>query len=192
MSKPRCWQRGRSSWRTNINFTSWRQLADVLSVTRERNSAARPREFALIRQGIDGLLELGNRSNLGGQTAYLAVAQSLAGRIGDALETVQQALQADPIPFTRWPLIIRGELRLIRGQIELAETDFREIIALTRSRKAKGLELTATISIARLLARQGKREEAHVLLAEIYNWFTEGFDTADLKDAKALLDDLST
>ena len=55
---------------------------------------------------------------------------------------------------------------------------------------AKSWELRATTSLARLLAKQGKREEARAMLAEIYNWFTEGFDTADLKDAKALLEEL--
>jgi predicted ATPase len=52
-------------------------------------------------------------------------------------------------------------------------------------------ELRATTSLARLLAKQDRRDEARALLAEIYGWFTEGFDTADLKDAKALLDELS-
>ncbi len=146
--------------------------------------------IALMRQGIAGLLELGNRSNLGGQTAYLAVAQSLAGRIGDALETVEQALAADTIP-PRWPLIIRGELRLIQGQVELAEIDFRELIALARSMNAKGLELIAATALGRLLAKHGRRDEARSMMAEIYGWFTEGFDTADLKDAKALLEELN-
>ena len=57
---------------------------------------------------------------------------------------------------------------------------------------AKAWELSATTSLARLLAKQDKREEARAMLAEIYNWFTEGFETADLKDAKALLDELSS
>ena len=56
---------------------------------------------------------------------------------------------------------------------------------------AKAWELRATMSLARLLAKQGRRDEARTMLAEIYSWFTEGFDTADLKDAKALLDELS-
>ena len=56
----------------------------------------------------------------------------------------------------------------------------------------ESLELRATMSLARLLASQGRRDEARTMLAEIYNWFTEGFDTADLKDAKALLDELAT
>jgi predicted ATPase len=56
---------------------------------------------------------------------------------------------------------------------------------------AKSLELRATMSLTRLLVSQSRREEARSMLAAIYNWFTEGFDTADLKDAKALLDELS-
>jgi predicted ATPase len=55
----------------------------------------------------------------------------------------------------------------------------------------KAYELRATMSLARLLASQGRREESHDMLIEVYNWFTEGFDTADLKDAKALLDELT-
>ena len=61
-------------------------------------------------------------------------------------------------------------------------------IDIARKQSAKSLELRATMSLARLLAMQGNRDEARAMLADIYNWFTEGFDTADLKDAKALLD----
>jgi len=57
---------------------------------------------------------------------------------------------------------------------------------------SKAFELRATTSLAQLLAKQGKRDEARTILSEIYNWFTEGFDTADLKDAKALLDELNS
>jgi predicted ATPase len=73
-----------------------------------------------------------------------------------------------------------------------AEQLFRTAIEIARSQSAKSWELRATTSLARLLDKQGKRDEARAMLAEIYNWFTEGFDTADLKDAKALLDELGT
>ena len=76
-------------------------------------------------------------------------------------------------------------------RFELAERDFRGAIELARTMNAKSPELRALTSLARMLAKQGKRDEARTMLAEIYGWFTEGFDTADLKDAKALLDELN-
>ena len=71
-----------------------------------------------------------------------------------------------------------------------AEQSFRTAIRIAQSQSAKSFELRATTSLARLLEKQGRRDEARTMLAEIYGWFTEGFDTADLKDAKALLDEL--
>jgi class 3 adenylate cyclase/tetratricopeptide (TPR) repeat protein len=73
-----------------------------------------------------------------------------------------------------------------------AEACFRKAIEIAKAQSAKWWELRATTSLARLLGNQGKRDEARAMLAEIYNWFTEGFDTADLKDAKVLLDALGT
>jgi predicted ATPase len=72
-----------------------------------------------------------------------------------------------------------------------AEQRFRSAIEIARRQSARWDELRAIMSLARLLDRQGKRDEARTMLAEIYGWFTEGFDTADLKDAKALLDELN-
>jgi predicted ATPase len=67
-----------------------------------------------------------------------------------------------------------------------------EAIEIARRRSAKSLELRAVVSLSRLWQQQGKREEARRMLAEIYGWFTEGFDTADLQEAKALLEELQT
>ncbi|HEY6420046.1 MAG TPA: tetratricopeptide repeat protein [Candidatus Binataceae bacterium] len=98
------------------------------------------------------------------------------------------------------PLFGVTELRRARAQLQLeaggcspreAEEQFREAMGTSRDQGAKSLELRATTSLARLLAKQGKRDEARAILADIYNWFTEGFDTADLKDAKAVLDELN-
>ena len=72
-----------------------------------------------------------------------------------------------------------------------AQSCFERAIEIARKQSAKSWELRATTSLARFLAKQGRRDEARTMLTEIYNWFTEGFDTADLKDAKALLDELS-
>jgi tetratricopeptide (TPR) repeat protein len=116
----------------------------------------------------------------------------IAGDIDGALATAEQVFQANSLnPTTRIrALRLRGELRLIQGQIEPAEANFREAIALAQKMGAKAPELGVTTSLARLLDKQGRRDEARAMLAEIYRSFTEGFDTADLKDAKALLGEL--
>ena len=74
---------------------------------------------------------------------------------------------------------------------EEAEECFHKAIEIARRQGAKSLELRAVMSLARLWQKQGKKEEARQRLAEIYGWFTEGFDTADLKEAKVLLEELS-
>jgi predicted ATPase len=86
---------------------------------------------------------------------------------------------------------LRGELRLRLGDAELAEADFREALALAQKMGAKAWELRATMSLAGMLAKCGRHGEARTMTAEIYRWSTQGFDTADLKNAKALLDRLS-
>ena len=130
--------------------------------------------------------------------AALVETQAVTGAYDEALATVEQAVETNPDELFFQPelLRLRGELRLRIGargqaQFELAEDDLREAIALAQTMSAKSLELRATTSLARLLRDTGRRDEARTLLAEIYNWFTEGFDTADLIDAKALLDQLS-
>jgi tetratricopeptide (TPR) repeat protein len=148
----------------------------------------------LLRQGMAGALEIGLRPRSLFNKIWLVQAQAAEGAIDEALETVEQALQENTderflLPATFW---LRGELRLKQGQSEAAEADFREALTLARSMEAKTLELRAATSLGRLLRDTGRRDEARGMLAEIYNWFTEGFDTADLKEAKALLDELSS
>jgi predicted ATPase len=86
-----------------------------------------------------------------------------------------------------------GELRLRQPTTDVsgAETSFVDAIEVARSQSAKGFELRATASLARLWQHQGKRRQAFDLLTPVYNWFTEGFDTRDLQQAKALLEELS-
>jgi predicted ATPase len=89
---------------------------------------------------------------------------------------------------------MKGELLLMLDPPNSAEAEqcFRTAIEHSRKHRAKSWELRATISLARLLIKQRKRDQARAMLAEIYGWFTEGFDTADLKDAKALLEELGS
>jgi predicted ATPase len=77
------------------------------------------------------------------------------------------------------------------GDAAEASAWLQRAIDTARSQQAKSLELRAATSLARLWRNQGERAEAHDLLAPVYDWFTEGFNTADLKDAKALLDELA-
>jgi hypothetical protein len=86
---------------------------------------------------------------------------------------------------------MRGELRLKGTLPDLAEVDFQEAIALAKKMSARTLELGATMSLARILARHSKRDEALAMLANHYGWFYKGFDTADLKEAKALADEFA-
>jgi predicted ATPase len=89
-------------------------------------------------------------------------------------------------------LRIKGELLLRQSDSDTkaALTCFERAIEIARTQGAKWFELRITMSLTRLIAKQGDRKLARAMLAEIYNWFTEGFDTADLKDAKALLKEL--
>ena len=148
--------------------------------------------IALIRQGMADFLGTGARTGITLFARSLASALVRDGAIVDALEMIEQALQGhrDALVYRPEALRLRGELRLKQGQTDLAETDFREAIALAQTMSAKAWELRAPMSLARLLNDQGRRDEARTMLADIYNWFTEGFDTADLKDAKALLEKL--
>jgi class 3 adenylate cyclase/tetratricopeptide (TPR) repeat protein len=149
--------------------------------------------ISLIRQGLAGMAEVGARVSITGFLACLAEAQSRDGKIDDALSTIDDALQANPheLPYRPHMLVFRGILQLKLCQYGLAEVDLREAIMLAEKMGAKSFELRATTSLARLLRETGRRDEARTMLADIYGWFTEGFDTADLKDAKALLEELS-
>ena len=121
---------------------------------------------------------------------YLRIGQfeEACGLLTSMLETVSQTghrLQEAEL------YRLKGELLLKASNEPEAETCFRRAIEIAQRQSAKWWELRATMSLARVLANQGQRDKAHAMLANIHNWFTEGFDTADLKDAKALLDELS-
>ena len=88
-------------------------------------------------------------------------------------------------------IVHHSSFRVHRSAEAEAETCFLTAIEIARQQRAKSLELRAAISLARLWHGQGKQTEARQLLAEVYGWFTEGFDTKDLQEAKALLEELS-
>ena len=118
------------------------------------------------------------------------------GRAEEALDLVAQGLTTAEQTGMR---VAEAELRRVKGELLMikdpgnaaeAERCLRTAIDVARRQGARLFELRATVSLARLLKQQGKTDEARQMLAGIYGWFTEGFDTADLKDAKALLKEL--
>jgi len=134
--------------------------------------------------------------------ALVAEAYGKAEQIEKGLDAVTEALAKAPKTGSPY---YEPELHRIKGDLLIqsggqgpesrvrkeAEECFRRAIGIAKNQSAKSLELRAVMSLSRLWQQQGKKEEARQLLSEIYGWFTEGFDTADLKEAKAFLEDLS-
>ena len=129
--------------------------------------------------------------------ALLADAQGSIGQFEDAFRALEEALQwarqNDERLYVTEVHRIKGELLLQQARPDAAQAErcFEEALALARRGQAKSWELRAAISMSRMWLDAGRIDDARALLAPIYGWFTEGFDTADLKDAKALLQQLS-
>ncbi|NIN69149.1 MAG: AAA family ATPase, partial [Anaerolineae bacterium] len=148
-----------------------------------------------IREGLADRHSMGARCYSSGILGALAEAQAMAGQPGEGLTTLEEALalveETDERHWEAELYRLRAELLLMQGDDAEAERSLHKAIEVARRQQAKSWELRATVTLCRLLQKQGKREEARQLLSEIYGWFTEGFDTPDLKEAKALLDQLS-
>jgi tetratricopeptide (TPR) repeat protein len=122
----------------------------------------------------------------------LAEAYQALGRMEDALAELEAALgsRSEARTFDAELYRVQGQVFFQRDQPKEAERSFRRALEVSREQQARALELRAATSLARLLRDQGRRDEARALLQPVYDWFTEGFDTADLKDAKALIGEL--
>jgi class 3 adenylate cyclase/predicted ATPase len=127
--------------------------------------------------------------------ALLAEAYEIAGEIEEGLAWLDCALQVIETTGISWLAAElnrrKGRLLLRQGNNEAAEELYRKALCIAREQEAKMWELRAAMSLARLWGEEGRRAEARDLLAPVYGWFTEGFDTADLKEAKALLAELA-
>jgi predicted ATPase len=149
-----------------------------------------------IRQGLAAAQALGSARDRPYHLALLAEVSAQGGQPTAGQEALAEALATLATSGVRW---WEAELYRLKGallwqpamaQPEEVEAYFQRALDVARRQQAKSLELRAAMSLARLWQQQGKRQEAHDLLAPVYGWFTEGFDTADLKDAKALLHEL--
>ncbi|HJY82733.1 MAG TPA: adenylate cyclase, partial [Candidatus Binatia bacterium] len=158
--------------------------------------------IAQLRQGIAGVRATGAEVVTPHWLALLAEAYGRDGQNGEGLKIVGEALaivdKNEEHYYEAELYRLKGELTLqqfkVQGskfQVEEAEECIQKAIAIAHRQRAKSLELRATVSLARLWQQQGKQKEAHQMLSEVYGWFTEGFDTKDLREAKALLDELS-
>ena len=155
-----------------------------------------------MRQGLAGRLATGAELWQSYHLALLAEVYGEGGRTEEGLAVLVKALaQVDKTGECYYEAELyrlRGELTLAQSGVQRlessvqkeAEACFLKAIDIARKQQAKSLELRAIMSLAHLWQQQGKQREAHQLLSEIYTWFTEGFDTRDLQEAKALLEEL--
>jgi predicted ATPase len=164
-----------------------------------------PEGLVQIQQGLDMYRSTGAEAQRPYLLTLLAEASGLLGQPAGGLAALEEALtlmeQTGEQYYEAELHRQRGELLLLRaakshpdqgGQEQYdAETCFQQALGVSRRQEAKSLELRAAVSLSRLWQRQGKRDEARELLAPIYGWFTEGFDTADLLEAKTLLEALA-
>jgi adenylate cyclase len=154
-----------------------------------------------LEEGIAASRSNGSEFELASFMAALGNGYIKVGRMADGLSAIAEGLAVSRRTGERW---FDAELYRLKGELVLkddgqagsnvadeAQVCFRQAIEIANRQSAKWWELRTTVSLARLLRDIGRRAEARTMLAEIYGWFTEGFDTADLKDAKALLDLLS-
>jgi DNA-binding SARP family transcriptional activator/predicted ATPase len=151
--------------------------------------------IAVIREGMAARQWPGVRCHLSGTLRSLAEAQAKAGELEEGLATLDEALslveQTDERSSEAEIHRLRGELLEMQGDVASAEASFQHAIEVARRQQAKSWELRAATNLARLWQKQGRTDEARQALAQIYGWFSEGFDTADLTEARALLDQLA-
>ena len=150
----------------------------------------------MISSGIAAWRSTGATWSLPSWLSYLAAGHAELGQLDEAWRCIGEAMSIIETTKERW---FEAEVSRIAGEIALkspepdaakAEAYFERALTVARAQQAKSWELRAAMSMARLWCDQGKRDEARALLAPVYGWFTEGFDTLDLKEAKALLDAL--
>ena len=182
---------------TEQGFALFRAIGGILRGGTRTALGPREEQIAQIRQDLAAVRETGSAVWEPYFLGLLAEVYARDGQLEAALATLDEALAAAQGTGQR---LVEAELYRLRGSFLLrqpgasqaeVETSFRQALDVARRQEAKSLELRATMSLSRLWHQEGKRQEAHDLLAGVHAWFTEGFDTADLQEAKALLEELA-
>ena len=155
-----------------------------------------PEGIEAIIRGLDTYKRMGSEVSRSHHLSSLAEAQGAVGQPDQGLNTLEQALAQVEKSGERFGEAdihrVKGDLLLLTGDSDdAAEECYRQALDIAKQQSAKSWELRTAMSLARLWQKQGKGAEARELLAGIYGWFTEGFDTPDLIDAKALLEELA-
>jgi predicted ATPase len=182
---------------TDQGFPFWGAWGTILRGWALAEQGQSTEGIAQMRQGIAAWRATGAELQRPYYLALLAEAYGRAGQAAEGLRVLAEALTAVHNTGERQHEAelyrLKGELRLQQDVPDAHEAErcLRQAVDVACRQQAKSLELRAAVSLARLWQQQGKRAEAHELLAPIYGWFTEGFDTADLQEAKALLDALA-
>ncbi len=183
---------------TEQGFASWLALGTILRGWALAQQGQGEEGIAQMRQGLAAYLATGAELGRPRQLAMLAEAYGRVGQTAEGLAVLAEALTAvhntGERSYEAELYRLKGELLLARSAAKQAEADacFRQALDVARRQQAKAWELRAAMSLSRLWQQQGKRIEARQLLAPVYGWFTEGFDTADLQEAKALVAELSS
>jgi predicted ATPase len=182
---------------TAQGFPSWAALGTSLRGWALAMQGQGEKGLTQVRQGLAAWRATGAALNVSYFCTLLADVSAHLGHTEDSLQALAEAHTLAEQHEEHW---WEAEIYRLRGvvllrqtipQQEEAEACFQQALTVAHSQQAKSLELRAAISLARLWQHQGKRAEAYELLAPIYSWFTEGFDTADLQEAKTLLETLT-
>jgi predicted ATPase len=176
-------------------FPYWRALGTIFRGWAQVKNGWVAEGLSLLRGGSTAYRATGAETMMPYFLTLLAEACQIAGRVEEHLTLLNEALQiverTGERQFAAELNRHKGQLQLRQGHSEAAEELYCKALSIAQEQEAKLWELRAAMSLARLRHDQGRRAEARDLLAPVYGWFTEGFDTADLKEANALLDELA-